>query len=150
MLFFRASTFLHYACVVLHVLVDLLWTFFGKFFFPMYLKHIARVNTGHIMCTQYELTRDDFEKITADPARMPFVHAVESMKQPLHCYHCSTSCAWQSTLYTRITKLIQYEECDTYVRDDVCAYCSKNCLMRETQGVVDDRTQLSLVNSPCE
>ena len=124
--------------------------FFGKFFFLMYMKHIARVNAHYIMCTQYQLSRDDFNAIAANPTSMPLHHVVESMRQSLQCYHCSTSCAWKDSLSTRITKLIQHDECDTYVRDDVCAYCSENCLMRDSGGVLDDRTQSSLDNSTCE
>ena len=150
---FAFLSFQYFSACALHALTGLIWTFFGKNFFCrlMYrLKHIARVNGSHIMCTQYELNRADFNSVTGNPARMPFVHIVESMRQPLQCYHCSISCAWQSTSYLRVTKLMQRDECDTYVRDDICAYCSQNCLMREVQGVVDDRTQLSLGNSPCE
>ena len=116
----------------------------------MYLKHIARLNAHYIMCTQFELSCYDFYTITANPTRMPLVHVIESIRQPLQCYHCSMSCAWQFSWSTRITKLIQHDECNTYVRDDICTYCSQDCLMRETQGVVDEGSQLSLGNSPCE
>lgn len=114
----------------------------------MNLKHIARVNGSNITCTQYDLNPDDYTLITKDPTRLLLVYAFQSLTDTLHCYHCLKQC--KQCLSKRMTKLISFDECDTYVRDDIYLYCSMHCLMCDSQGVVDDQSHITLGNSICE
>ena len=115
----------------------------------MLLKHITRVNAGHIMCTQYELNHDDFNSVLRDPTLLTLVHVLQSIRK-VQCYRCSTLCDCAPSLSRRMTKLLQHEECETYVRDDVCTYCSEMCLISDTQGVLDGQTHIGWNNSVCE
>ena len=116
----------------------------------MFLKHIARVNASHIMCTQYEFNDDDYVTITQNPTQIGLAFVFQSLKQPVHCYRCSTECQWTWDLSKRETKLLTYDECDIYVRDEICAYCCVECFMLDSQGVLDDQTHVGLDNLPCE
>jgi hypothetical protein len=106
----------------------------------MFLKHIVRVNATHIMCTQYELQHDEFKRITSDPSCVTLAFVYQSMRHPVPCYRCSSQCDW-SCKFKRKTDLLTYEETDTYIKDDICIYCSKECFMCDSQGVVDVQTQ---------
>lgn len=113
----------------------------------MFLKHIVRVNASYIICTQYELNDTEYTMITENPSQLPLVFVLQSLNKQLQCSCCSNICDWESlfsqSLSKRMTKLIAYEECDTYVRDDICAYCSVHCLMCDSQDVLDDQTHIA-------
>ena len=106
----------------------------------MYLKHIARVNATHIMCTQYELKQTDFKSITNNPSQLSLTFVFNSIKKPMKCLRCLNQCDFNLTI-KRKTDLLEYEETDTYIKDDISLYCSELCFMCDSQGVLDDQIQ---------